>query len=165
MSKEFNVFNSRLLNVSKELAGVRLGIEEIQADHVKDQSYLQDAIELKMSKEFNVFNSRLLNVSKELAGVRLGIEEIQADHVKDQSHLQDAIELKMSKEFSTFTKQLVKELKMSKEFNVFSSRLLNVSKELAGVRLGIEEIQADHVKDPSYLQDAIGEKHPFPSHA
>ncbi|TFJ97014.1 dynein light chain 4, axonemal [Platysternon megacephalum] len=74
MSKEFNVFNSRLLNVSKELAGVRLGIQEIQADHVKDQSHLQDAI-----------------VSKEMAGVRLGIVEIQADHVKDPPYLQDAI--------------------------------------------------------------------------
>nr|XP_032636881.1 LOW QUALITY PROTEIN: C-type lectin domain family 17, member A-like [Chelonoidis abingdonii] len=49
------------MRVSKELAGVRLGIEEIQADHVKDSSYLQDAIEIK-----NLTHS----MSKELAEVR-----------------------------------------------------------------------------------------------
>ncbi|XP_039370994.1 CD209 antigen-like protein C isoform X3 [Mauremys reevesii] len=68
MSKEFNVFNSRLLNMSNELAGVRLGIEEIQADHMKDQSHLQDAIEIR-----NLTHS----MSKELAEVRRDHDRLQ----------------------------------------------------------------------------------------
>ncbi|XP_065432194.1 C-type lectin domain family 4 member G-like isoform X3 [Chrysemys picta bellii] len=94
-------------------------------------------------------------LSQGLAEAQLDRDTIRRDSKRNLSDHQDYLELEMSKEFSAFTKQLLKELKMSKEFNVFNSRLLNVSKELAGVRLGIEEIQADHVKDPSHLQDAI----------
>ncbi|XP_065275298.1 CD209 antigen-like protein C [Emys orbicularis] len=77
-------------------------------------------------------------LSQGLAEAQLDRDTIRRDSKRNLSHHQDYIELKMSK-----------------EFNVFNSRLLNVSKEMAGVRLGIEEIQADHVKDPSHLQDAI----------
>ncbi|XP_065432206.1 CD209 antigen-like protein C isoform X6 [Chrysemys picta bellii] len=80
MSKEFNVFNSRLLNVSKELAGVRLGIEEIQADHVKDPSHLQDAIEIR-----NLTHS----MSKELAEVRRDRDRLQEVLSRVQAELQN----------------------------------------------------------------------------
>ncbi|XP_044850476.1 low affinity immunoglobulin epsilon Fc receptor-like isoform X2 [Mauremys mutica] len=94
MSKEFNVFNSQLLNVSKELAGVRLGIEEIQADHVKDQSHLQDAIEIK-----NLTHS----MSKELAEVRRDHDRLQEVLSRMQDELRNITEIKnlthsMSKE-------------------------------------------------------------------
>ncbi|XP_065275303.1 CD209 antigen-like protein C [Emys orbicularis] len=81
---------------------------------------------------------KLGKLSKGLAEAQLDRDTIRRDAKRNLSDHQDYIELKMSK-----------------EFNVFNSRLLNVSKELAGVRLGIEEIQADYVKDPSHLQDAI----------
>ncbi|XP_065432190.1 low affinity immunoglobulin epsilon Fc receptor-like isoform X1 [Chrysemys picta bellii] len=137
MSKEFNVFNSRLLNVSQGLAEAQLDRDAIRRDAQRNLSLHQDYIELKMSKEFNVFNSRLLNVSQGLAEAQLDRDAIRRDAQRNLSLQQDYLELKMSK-----------------EFNVFNSRLLNVSKELAGVRLGIEEIQADNVKGPSHLQDA-----------
>nr|XP_032639310.1 low affinity immunoglobulin epsilon Fc receptor-like [Chelonoidis abingdonii] len=96
MSKEFNVFNSRLLNVSKELAGVRLGIEEIQAEHVKDQSHLQDAIEIR-----NLTHS----TSKELAEVRRDHDRLQEVLSRVQEELRDITEIKnqtqsMSKELA-----------------------------------------------------------------
>ncbi|XP_039371015.1 uncharacterized protein LOC120391411 isoform X4 [Mauremys reevesii] len=62
MSKEFNVCNSRLLNVSKEVAGVRLGIEE------KDRSHLQEATEIR-----NLTHS----MSKELAEVKRDHDRLQ----------------------------------------------------------------------------------------
>ncbi|CAM5117764.1 unnamed protein product [Natator depressus] len=76
--------------------------------------------------------------SQGLAEAQLDRDTIRRDAKRNLSHHQDYLELKMSKEFS-----------------VFNSRLLNVSKELAGVRLAIEEVQADYVKDPLHLQDAI----------
>ncbi|XP_050780960.1 C-type lectin domain family 17, member A-like isoform X2 [Gopherus flavomarginatus] len=85
MSKEFNVFNSQLLNVSKQLAGVRLGIEEIQGDHVKDQSHLQDAIEIR-----NLTHS----TSKELAEVRRDHDRLQEVLSRVQEELQDITEIK-----------------------------------------------------------------------
>ncbi|XP_039371003.1 low affinity immunoglobulin epsilon Fc receptor-like [Mauremys reevesii] len=84
MSKEFNVFNSRLLNVSKELAGVRLGIEEIQADHVKDQSHLQDAIEIR-----NLTHS----MSKERAEVRRDHDRLQEVLSRMQDELRNITEV------------------------------------------------------------------------
>ncbi|XP_053868480.1 CD209 antigen-like protein C isoform X1 [Malaclemys terrapin pileata] len=84
MSKEFNVFNSRLLNVSKELAGVRLGIEEIQADHVKDPSHLQDAIEIR-----NLTHS----MSKELAEVRRDHDRLQEVLSRVQDELRNITEV------------------------------------------------------------------------
>ncbi|XP_053869145.1 CD209 antigen-like protein C [Malaclemys terrapin pileata] len=83
MSKEFHVFNSRLLNVSKELAGVRLGIEEIQADHVKDPSHLQDAIEIR-----NLTHT----MSKELAEVRRDHDRLQQVLSRVQDELQNLTE-------------------------------------------------------------------------
>ncbi|XP_074917271.1 C-type lectin domain family 17, member A-like [Chelonoidis abingdonii] len=98
MSKEFNVFNSRLLNVSQSLAEAQVDRDTIRRDVKRNLSHHQDYLELKMSKEFNVFNSQLLNVSKEVTGVRLATE-------KDQSHLQEATEIRnlthsMSKELA-----------------------------------------------------------------
>ncbi|XP_075758377.1 CD209 antigen-like protein C isoform X4 [Pelodiscus sinensis] len=45
--------------------------------------------------------------------------------------------------------------KMSNELGGLSSQLLNVSEELAGLRRGMEKIQADQVKDPSTLQKVL----------
>ncbi|XP_050780968.1 C-type lectin domain family 17, member A-like [Gopherus flavomarginatus] len=79
MSKEFNVFNSQPLNVSKEVAGVRLGIE-------KDRSHLQEATELR-----NLTHS----MSKELAEVRRDHDRLQ----EVLSRVQD--ELRNLKEFTS----------------------------------------------------------------
>ncbi|KAM9115152.1 CD209 antigen-like protein C isoform 2-T3 [Pangshura tecta] len=84
MSKEFSVFNSRLLNVSKELAGVRLGFEEIQADHMKDQSHLRNAIEIR-----NLTHS----MSKELAEVRRDRDRLQEVLSRLQDELQKITEV------------------------------------------------------------------------
>ncbi|XP_039370993.1 C-type lectin domain family 4 member M-like isoform X2 [Mauremys reevesii] len=84
MSKEFNVFNSRLLNMSNELAGVRLGIEEIQADHMKDQSHLQDAIEIR-----NLTHS----MPKERAEVRRDHDRLQEVLSRMQDELRNITEV------------------------------------------------------------------------
>ncbi|XP_065275299.1 CD209 antigen-like protein C [Emys orbicularis] len=84
MSKEFNVFNSRLLNVSKEMAGVRLGIKAIQADNVKGPSHLQDAIEIR-----NLTHS----MSKELAEVRRDHDRLQEVLSRVQEELQNITEI------------------------------------------------------------------------
>ncbi|XP_039370990.1 low affinity immunoglobulin epsilon Fc receptor-like isoform X1 [Mauremys reevesii] len=96
MSKEFNVFNSRLLNMSNELAGVRLGIEEIQADHMKDQSHLQDAIEIR-----NLTHS----MPKERAEVRRDHDRLQEVLSRMQDELRNITEIRnlthsMSKELA-----------------------------------------------------------------
>ncbi|XP_050780963.1 low affinity immunoglobulin epsilon Fc receptor-like [Gopherus flavomarginatus] len=98
--------------------------------------YVLLVICIAVATAFIVVN--LGKLSQGLAKAQVDRDTIRRDSKRNLSHHQDYLELKISK-----------------EFNMFNSRLLNVSKELAGVRLRIEEIQADHVKDPSYFQDAI----------
>ncbi|XP_043362799.1 CD209 antigen-like protein C [Dermochelys coriacea] len=83
MSKEFNMFNNRLLNVSKELAGIRLAIEEVQDDYVKDVLHLQDAIEIR-----NLTHS----MSNELAEARRDHDRLQEVLSRVQEELQKITE-------------------------------------------------------------------------
>ncbi|XP_065432166.1 C-type lectin domain family 10 member A-like isoform X4 [Chrysemys picta bellii] len=138
MSKEFNVFNSRLLNVSRGLAEAQLDRDAIRRDAQRNLSDHKDYLELKMSKEFNVFNSRLLNVSQGLAEAQLDRDTIRRDVKRNLSDHKDYLELKMSK-----------------EFNVFNSRLLNVSQGLAEAQLDRDAIRRDAQRNLSLQQDYL----------
>ncbi|XP_075758376.1 C-type lectin domain family 4 member E-like isoform X3 [Pelodiscus sinensis] len=81
---------------------------------------------------------RLGNLSQGLVEAQLDRETIRSDAQRNLSDLQHHLESKMSNELGGL-----------------SSQLLNVSEELAGLRRGMEKIQADQVKDPSTLQKVL----------
>ncbi|XP_075758375.1 C-type lectin domain family 4 member E-like isoform X2 [Pelodiscus sinensis] len=81
---------------------------------------------------------RLGNLSQGLEDAQLDRETIRRDAKRNLSDLQHDLESKMSNELGGL-----------------SSQLLNVSEELAGLRRGMEKIQADQVKDPSTLQKVL----------
>ncbi|XP_074836348.1 C-type lectin domain family 4 member G-like [Carettochelys insculpta] len=81
MSKEFSIFSNQLLNASEELAGVRLGTEEIQADNTKDLLALKDVVEIKnlthsmlkelteMKRDSDIFQEALSRAQEELRNI------------------------------------------------------------------------------------------------
>ncbi|KAM9115147.1 C-type lectin domain family 10 member A-like isoform 5-T5 [Pangshura tecta] len=79
---------------------------------------------------------KLQKLSKGLAEAQLDRDTIRRDAQRNLSYLQNYLELKMSK-----------------EFNAFNSRLLNVSKEVAEVRLGIEETDRSRLQEATEIRN------------
>ncbi|XP_044850475.1 low affinity immunoglobulin epsilon Fc receptor-like isoform X1 [Mauremys mutica] len=147
MSKEFNVFNSRLLNVSKELAGVRLGIEEIQADHVKDQSHLQDAIEIR-----NLTHS----MSKERAEVRRDHDRLQEVLSRMQDELRNITEIKnlthsMSKELAEVRRD---HDRLQEVLSRMQDELRNIT-EIKNLTHSMSKERAEVIRDHDRLQEVL----------
>ncbi|XP_075758374.1 uncharacterized protein LOC102449016 isoform X1 [Pelodiscus sinensis] len=114
--------------VAVRLGNLSQGLEDAQLDR---ETIRRDA-------KRNLSDLQHDLVSQGLVEAQLDRETIRSDAQRNLSDLQHHLESKMSNELGGL-----------------SSQLLNVSEELAGLRRGMEKIQADQVKDPSTLQKVL----------